>query len=77
VSGSRSQENNVVFLEPFTYSVYMGRKKLPNNIREYFSKLGSKGGKKGGRARADKMTAAERTESARRAVTARWKKAKG
>jgi hypothetical protein len=76
VSGSRSQEDNVAFLKPFTYSVYMGRKKLPDNIREYFSKLGSKGGKKGGPARAANMTAEERAESARKAVLARWKKAK-
>jgi len=66
----------LLFRDPFTYAIYMGRKKLPDNIREYFSKLGSKGGKKGGPARAEKMTAAERTESARKAVTARWKKAK-
>jgi hypothetical protein len=36
--------------------------------------LGRKGGKKGGAARARKLTAAERSESARRAVLARWKR---
>jgi hypothetical protein len=35
--------------------------------------LGRKGGLKGGKARAAKMTAEERSESARRAATARWK----
>jgi len=38
--------------------------------------LGRKGGKKGGPARAKKMTAEERSESARKAVTARWQKVK-
>ena len=38
--------------------------------------LGSKGGKKGGPARAAKLTPEQRSESARRAVQARWAKAK-
>jgi len=37
--------------------------------------LGHKGGKKGGPARAASMTAEERSESARKAVLARWAKA--
>ncbi len=39
--------------------------------------LGRKGGKKGGPARASKMTPEERQESARKAAQARWKKAEG
>ena len=38
--------------------------------------LGRKGGKIGGPARAANMTAEERSESARRAVLARWAKKK-
>jgi hypothetical protein len=38
--------------------------------------LGRKGGLKGGHARAAKMTPEERTESARKAVLARWEKAR-
>lgn len=34
--------------------------------------LGRKGGKKGGRARADSLTAEERSEIARKAAQARW-----
>ena len=34
--------------------------------------LGRKGGLKGGKARAEKMTAEQRVESARRAAQARW-----
>lgn len=38
--------------------------------------LGRKGGKKGGPARAAQMTPEQRSESARKAVLARWAKAK-
>jgi len=38
--------------------------------------LGRKGGKKGGPARAASMTPEERSESARKAVLARWAKTK-
>jgi hypothetical protein len=54
----------------------VGRKTLPPEFREYFSKLGKKGGKKGGPARAAKMTPQERSASALKAVQARWVKAK-
>jgi hypothetical protein len=36
--------------------------------------LGRRGGKKGGRARAAKMTPEERSEAARKAARARWQK---
>lgn len=39
--------------------------------------LGRKGGKKGGVARAAKLTAVERSASARKAVQGRWAKANG
>lgn len=42
----------------------------------YAVSLGRKGGRKGGPARAANMTPEQRSESARNAVTARWKKAK-
>jgi len=49
----------------------------PNNEKDPAAvALGRKGGLKGGPARAAKMTPAERTESARKAVQARWAKAK-
>src|SRR5208283_5093618 len=38
--------------------------------------LGRKGGKKGGPARAAKLTPEQRSESARKAIQARWSKAK-
>jgi len=39
--------------------------------------LGRKGGLKGGRARADKLTAEQRSEIARKAASARWGKPEG
>ena len=54
----------------------MAPRKLPADIRAYFSKIGKKGGKLGGKARAANLTAHERTESARKAVQARWAKEK-
>jgi hypothetical protein len=46
--------------------------KLSEEIREYFRKQGSIGGKK----RSDSLTAEQRSELARKAVQARWARAK-
>ncbi|MGH2639998.1 MAG: hypothetical protein ACRDF4_12080 [Rhabdochlamydiaceae bacterium] len=54
----------------------MGKPKLPAEFRKYLAKIGAKGGKKGGAARAANMTPEERRESARKAVQARWAKVK-
>jgi hypothetical protein len=54
----------------------MVKKRIPAELRDYLAKLGSKGGKKGGPARAAAMTSEERSDSARKAVAARWKKHK-
>ena len=54
----------------------MPNKQLPDEIREFFAKHGRRGGLRGGKARAAKLTAAERSASARKAVMARWAKAK-
>jgi hypothetical protein len=43
-------------------------------IREYFSKLGKKGGPKGGKARTSALTPEQRSELARKAAAARWGK---
>ena len=53
-----------------------GMTKIPLELRAYLAKLGSKGGKKGGPARAAAMTPEQRSESARKAVQARWARAK-
>jgi len=49
---------------------------MPQAVKEYFIKMGRKGGRIGGKARAAKLTDEERSESARRAVMARWAKRK-
>jgi uncharacterized protein with WD repeat len=52
-------------------AVKAAKKKDPTAVA-----LGRKGGKKGGPARAAKLTPKQRSESARKAVQARWTKAK-
>src|SRR5437762_11353381 len=52
-------------------AVKIGRKKNSAAVA-----LGRKGGKKGGPARAAKLTPEQRSESARQAVQARWAKSK-
>jgi hypothetical protein len=54
----------------------MAKPTLPPEIREFFVRMGKKGGALGGQARAANMTPDERSESARRAVVARWEKKK-
>jgi len=54
----------------------MPKKSIPPEVHEYFVKIGRKGGKKGGRATALNRTQEQRSESARNAVMARWKRAK-
>jgi hypothetical protein len=66
----------VILRKPLRYNERMTKNSVPAELREYLAKLGKKGGKKGGPARAAKMTAEERTASARRAVMARWAKTK-
>lgn len=45
-------------------------------MREYLAKIGRKGGKTGGKRRLETMTDEQRSESARKAVQARWARAK-
>lgn len=44
-----------------------------NPVSAYLSQIGRKGGLKGGKARAAKLSAAKRKEIARKAASARWK----
>lgn len=43
-------------------------------IQEYLAEIGRKGGLKGGRARADKLTAEQRQEIAQKAAKMRWQR---
>ena len=43
-------------------------------LSKYFAEIGRKGGKKGGKARAESLTAKKRSEIAKKAARVRWKK---
>ncbi|HLJ48441.1 MAG TPA: hypothetical protein VKU01_20645 [Bryobacteraceae bacterium] len=45
-------------------------------VSQYLAKIGKKGGKASGQARMEKLTPEKRSEVARIAAQARWKKAK-
>ena len=50
--------------------------KLPEEVRAYLAKIGSKGGKRGGPARAKKLSPEERSRIGREGAQARWRKMK-
>lgn len=50
------------------------KKVLPRDIARYFAKMGSEGGKIGGKLRAEKLSPERRKEIAQRAIAARWAK---
>jgi hypothetical protein len=52
----------------------MRRKRLPEDIREYFVKMGRIGGHKGLAARMEKVSPERRKEIAQKAIAARWAK---
>jgi hypothetical protein len=59
------------------YNLSMNNKKaLPPDIALYFAQQGSRGGKIGGKLRAEKLTPERRREIAQKAVAARWAKLK-
>lgn len=45
-------------------------------VSQYLAEIGRKGGKKGGKARAEKLSAKRRQEIAKKAAKARWSKNK-
>jgi hypothetical protein len=47
---------------------------LADKVRDYLASIGRKGGLKGGRARAEKLTAKRRSEIAQQAARKRWGK---
>ena len=47
-----------------------GKARIPPGVREYFAKIS----RLGGQARAKKLSPTERSESAKKAAAARWKK---
>jgi hypothetical protein len=71
-----SRKKPLDFRDGVSYAFLMPRTKMPQAARDYFVKMGRKGGLLGGKIRAERMTEEERRESARKAVQARWAKAK-
>jgi hypothetical protein len=54
------------------YNRGVRKPKLPDNIRDYFVKMGAVGGRIGGKIRAEKLSPERRKEIARNAIAARW-----
>jgi hypothetical protein len=54
----------------------MRRKRLPEDIRDYFVRMGQIGGRKGVAARMEKVSPERRREIAQNAIAARWAKKK-
>lgn len=52
----------------------MKQEKLPDDIRDYFVRMGAEGGRIGGKIRAETLTPKRRSEIARKANAARWAK---
>jgi hypothetical protein len=52
----------------------MRKKRMPEDIREYFRKMGQMGGKAGVSARMEKVSPERRREIAQKAIAARWAK---
>jgi len=50
------------------YNVIVAKKRLPPDIRDFFVKMGRKGGKLGGSVRAANMTAEQRSERAQKGL---------
>ncbi len=54
--------------------VQMSTDEPSESVREYLARIGRKGGLKGGKARARKLSARKRSEIARKAAKERWSK---
>jgi len=65
-----------ILVERSTQEPESERPHVPRSVSRILSKLGSKGGKIGGKRRLVTMTDAERRESASKAANARWAKAR-
>jgi hypothetical protein len=76
----RKRPRDLNQLAKFIVDVSTGEAELPecqpDTKNPVAVELGKLGGKKGGKARADKLTAEQRQEIARQAAQARWKKSK-
>lgn len=63
-----------IFLEGVKLRTMAKKKGLSKEALKYFQDQGRKGGKVGGKKRADSLTSEERSAIAKKAAQARWKK---
>jgi len=56
--------------------VRVSTEEVSGSVSEYLSRIGRKGGLKGGKARAEKLSAKRRRRIAKKAAEARWESAK-
>jgi len=54
--------------------VRLSTEESAESVKQYLTRIGRKGGLKGGRARASKLTAQKRSDIARNAAMSRWAK---
>jgi len=73
-SRKRPKDPNLLAAEIVRLSTEEPEAKPVNPITAYLAEIGRKGGLKGGKARAKKLSAKKRMEIARKAAQTRWKK---
>lgn len=75
-SSKLPKDSNQLAAEIVRLSTEEPNQQLPGRsaLSVYFANIGSKGGKKGGKARAEKLTKRERHEIAQNAAKSRWAK---
>jgi hypothetical protein len=73
-----SDENEIAFrlVQRATQEPESNVGQVPASISEYMARIGSKGGKIGGKRRLETMTPEERSRIAAKAAKARWKKSR-
>ena len=78
MSGSRKRpkDPNLLAAEIVRLTTEQDEAPPRNPVSEYLASIGRKGGLKGGKARAQKLTASERKKIAQKAAKARWKESK-
>jgi hypothetical protein len=73
-SGKRPKDPNQLAAEIVRLSTEEEEAPKRSPVSEYLATIGRKGGLKGGKARAKKLSAAKRRKIAQNAAKARWKK---
>jgi len=75
-SGKRPKDPNQLAAEIVRLSTEEEEAPKRSPISEYLASIGRKGGLKGGKARAEKLSAKKRKEIAQKAASARWSRSR-